>query len=156
MEDDRTIPVIETDKLIVRKSPLIPTHDETAGRGVFAKVPFKNGDVVEACPVIVEWHIKSAKKFHKSLWEYAFQWGGDDKASALVLGFGSVYNHSQDNPNMEAEVWNDEEIMVYYAIRDIEAGDELLFDYSGGDKSILDNLWFTNTIDPLKKKKEKK
>ena len=153
--DHDGVPAIRTDKLEVKISPLVPVNadDGEPGRGVFARVPFTAGDIIEVCPAIVEWYIKDAKKMHAALYQYCFSWGSDDKANGLLLGFGSLYNHSVENANMANEMWNDEEVMVFYALRDIKVGEELLFDYSGGDEEIRNDLWFTDSIDtPVKKK----
>ena len=47
---------------------------------------------------------------------------------ALVLGFGSLYNHS-DSPNAVAIRQYDDMVIEFVAIRDIEPGEEITHRY---------------------------
>lgn len=62
------------------------------GRGVFATRAFATGCTVERCPVVVvpaaERHLLDST----NLFNYYFHWEGN--AAAIVLGYGSLYNHS--------------------------------------------------------------
>ena len=58
---------------------------------------------------------------------YVFQWNDEDDL-CVVLGLGSLINHGL--PENVALVSNFEEMaMEFYAIADIKAGDELVYDY---------------------------
>src|SRR4051794_41096766 len=63
------------------------------GRGVFARRPIRRGEVIEQAPVIV----LTTEEFEDGLCttrlaNYCFGWGPGKVG--LVLGYGSIYNHS--------------------------------------------------------------
>ncbi|MEW6428549.1 MAG: SET domain-containing protein [Thermodesulfobacteriota bacterium] len=96
------------------------------GRGVFALRPFRQGQLIERAPVIVmeedPWELLN----QTSLRDYYFAWGGD--RIAVVLGFGSLYNHSA-LPNARAERRIGQDVVDFIAARDIRAGEEITFCY---------------------------
>jgi SET domain-containing protein len=62
------------------------------------------------------------------------------KDGVMVLGNGSLYNHSF-NPNAEYLRRTSDKVMDYVAIKDIEAGEEITINYNGITKS-MDPVWF--------------
>ena len=103
------------------------------GRGVFADRAFKRADIVEACPVIPISEEDFAKLKDTALENYPFSWKGT--GTCMVLGYGSLYNHS-DTPNI---AWVDVEMLnlkTFFALRDIEEGEELLFDYNNEEYKL--------------------
>lgn len=50
-------------------------------------------------------------------------------AQAVILGLGSMFNHSTRDQNVVWERDSDRLIMTYRALRDIEAGEELCISY---------------------------
>ena len=67
------------------------------GRGVFATRSIRRDEVVESAPVIVI-PVDEQKKIHATLLnDYVFGWGD---TIAVVLGYGSLYNHSWES-NLE-------------------------------------------------------
>lgn len=96
------------------------------GRGVFARTSIPKGTIIERVPIIV----LPAKAFvdgmeNKHLNLYFFIWGRDKVA--MSLGYGSIYNHSFE-PN--ARYLYGEDKLTYKALRDIEAGEEILINYN--------------------------
>ena len=65
------------------------------GRGVFATRRYAKGDVVELCPTIT----LDEDDVTGVLLDYVFK-SLKQGVRLLVLGFGSLYNHS-DDPNVE-------------------------------------------------------
>ena len=107
----------------VKKSPI---H----GYGVFAvkKIPKKT--VIEESRAVI---FPKLKEYRRAISERIFSW--DDNNVALVLGYGSIYNHSS-KPNATFSVDRSNEVMKFIAIDDIKSGDEILIDY--GER------WFAN------------
>lgn len=103
-----------------------------AGKGVFTKIDLKKDQVVEIAPVIkVPLHtIKET-----TLNNYVFQHPYDRKSSLVAFGFGSMYNH-QDQANLHYYFDVYEKALVFEAIRDIAADEELFIHYG-------DNWWNT-------------
>lgn len=121
---------MQKEQLVVRPSP-------GKGRGIFATQLIPAGATIERAPVVVipegQW-----EKFEKTiLFHYYFSWG---RHSALVLGFGSLYNHSY-HPNARFVRHFKDEIMEFVALREIAADEEILINYNG-DPTDDSPLWF--------------
>ena len=114
------------------------------GRGAYAAHDFKMNDLVEECPVIVL--SGSLEMLAPEVKTIIFNWGSltnSAPSNALVLGYGSIYNH--DNPaNMKYKGVLKNHSIQYFAARDIKRGEELTVNYntaSGNHISDNDN-WF--------------
>ena len=95
-----------------------------AGNGVYSLKNYKIGDIVDICPTVRVLR-KYLKEPDNSLRDYYF---GDTDPSygIIVFGNGSIFNHS-DEPHV---LWKmNDDYMVYYAIRDINIGDEIYTTY---------------------------
>jgi len=106
---------------------MIIVQTEEKGRCVFADKDYKKGDTIEICEYITipQAQIKMLK--NTVINDYWFGKDGDKGDVMLFLGTGSLYNHSTD-PNMEA-VQDASQRIGFIAKRDIEDGEELVFDY---------------------------
>ena len=112
-------------------------NTEKYGRGIFAVRDIKDGEFIEEAPVIVipkmEWEKMWDCVFHN----YIFRWE-DDKA--IALGYGSLYNHSF-TPNASYFTNIENQSIDFYAIKDINKGEEILVNYNG-DPEDQSPLWF--------------
>jgi uncharacterized protein len=114
------------------------------GRGVFARVPIRKGEVIERCPVIELDRDTGMFINGLVLGEYVYQWDGKDGESgvAVALGYGSLYNHSY-TPNAVYEQREREKLLVIRALRDIPAGEEVQVNYNGqSSDSANEPMWF--------------
>ena len=91
------------------------------GRGVFTRRPILKGRVIERSPYLTV----SPEHSVGEVQDYVFG-HQDGEHNMLVLGHGSMFNHS-DAPN--AEYRQTERDMVYVAARNIAAGEEILISY---------------------------
>ena len=100
------------------------------GRGVVAAAPIAEGEVFESSPVVVipaeEWH----RVEEGVLGSYFFCWNDRSGTKAIVLGRGSLINHSY-RPNTLARKRMAQRQMDFVALRPIEAGEELTVNYNG-------------------------
>jgi uncharacterized protein len=100
----------------VRNSPI---H----GRGVFCLRPFKAGQSIEVVPTI---KYDKTKEFTKdsvlTVYDIHYKDG-----HAFMLGYGAIYNHSDDN-NAEWG-WRDDGDLEVVAKRDIKQGEEICVNY---------------------------
>ena len=100
------------------------------GRGVVATAPIAEGEVFESAPVVVipaeEWH----RVEEGVLGSYFFCWNDRSGSKAIVLGRGSLINHSYQ-PNTLARKRMAERRMDFVALRPIDAGEELTVNYNG-------------------------
>lgn len=107
------------------------------GRGVFARRPILEGEVIERVPVLV---ISVDSMKDPAAWaglsRYAYLWGRG--TVALALGYGSIYNHSY-RPNARYEDLPGQ-VKLYSALRDIHPGEEITVNYNGDpdDRSPVD------------------
>ena len=110
------------------------------GRGVFAGEKITKDEIIESAPAIIfpelDWKQIEDTKFTY----YCFLWGKDFKQGALVLGFGSLYNHSY-KPNADYIRREESQTMDYVALRDIEEGEEITINYNG-DLNDMSPMWF--------------
>ena len=114
---------------------------EEKGRGVFTAVDLEPGDIIESCPLIIipsdQKHLIDASILH----DYYFNWPQPPGAICLPLGYGALYNHSFQ-PNAEIVLDLENQQLEFHCIRPIQAGTEILIDYSGGDAEAGKKLWF--------------
>lgn len=107
--------------LIVRDSSIAG-----AGRGVFTTRPFAPGDTIEICPIILIPREERSFIDRTLLSNYYFMWDNDQPA--IVLGFGSIYNHSS-NPNAMYEKLLYKGLTIFKCIRPIEKDEEITVFY---------------------------
>ncbi|KAF8474928.1 hypothetical protein BDZ91DRAFT_674929 [Kalaharituber pfeilii] len=126
-----------------RSDSLYLVLDTPKGRGVYASCPISAGTVIDTAPVIVltredwEQHVQFTALAH-----YSYNWPIRDGNTsqivmhqAIVLGLGSMFNHSRIRQNVGWRRDIGAGTVTYLTIRDVKEGEELLISY--GDK-----LWF--------------
>ena len=101
-------------------------------RCVKADARITKGELIESCPIILipktDWD--NVKK--TVLNNYQFTW--DDDHDCIVLGYGSIINHSYEPNAMYTRNYG-EELMEFYTLRDIPAGQEITVNYNGDPRS---------------------
>ena len=111
----------------VRMSPL---H----GYGVFAVRDIAKGEIVEEC-----YYLRLGAKWHamdEVLKDYVFKWSRRmTQASAVVLGNGMIYNHS-DDPNMGYKQSIKDKVFTFFSIKDVAKDEELLISYGQDSYAI--------------------
>lgn len=108
-------------------------------RGVFCLHDLRAGDIVEVAPVIVLASSEGQWLSQSRLYNYYFQWGRNGDEFAIALGLGSLYNHSSP-PNTDFTPDIERRVIVFSAIHEIPAGEELTIDYHAGLQGR--NVWF--------------
>lgn len=107
-----------------KNSPLIRAKIEIAPSpinryGVFARENIAAGTIIEECPIIF------TRNDAYSI-DYAFNW--DNSMSALALGYGALYNHSE-NPNATYSTDKKTGIITFKAIKPIKKDEEIFVNY---------------------------
>jgi len=110
------------------------------GRAVFCSEKISSGSLIEICPVIVLDVEDTESVHHTSLHDYYFIWDIDKGSSAIALGYGSIYNHSE-TPNAEFEIDLQSKVIRFVAIQGIAAGEEITIDYIAAKEEGIE-LWF--------------
>lgn len=107
------------------------TNVQGKGRGVIATQDIKKGEIIEFCPVIFI-SKKEADFLEKenTVLGYYCLWQFENKKTCVMLGYGSLYNHST-NPNAEIDynTKKAENYVFYRALKKIQAGEEIVWDY---------------------------
>lgn len=98
------------------------------GRGVFTSKVLKKGELIEICPVIEVSYKDHQKLVGNILENYTFVWNTRKKSAAILLGFGSLYNHST-KPNADYIKRLKDGTMVFKAVKTIKKGEEITIDY---------------------------
>ena len=106
--------------------------------GMYCTEDIQRDSVIEICPIIVI-PGEQAKEIVRGyvLYEYYFEWKRD--AIAIALGYGSLYNHSP-KPNAVFEPDYKGQYIIFKALADIPAGQEILVDYHAGNPD--EKMWF--------------
>ncbi|OGD61948.1 hypothetical protein A2160_01110 [Candidatus Beckwithbacteria bacterium RBG_13_42_9] len=110
------------------------------GRAVFALKNIKPGEIIESCPII-KITPRERKKCEKTILSYYIYPWRSTQSGSIVLGFGSIYNHSF-NPNADWKQNFKTESMVYRAIRAIKKGEEITVNYNGEPDDLTPIDWF--------------
>lgn len=112
------------------------------GRGVVATQNIKAGETIETCPVIFlsKKEVDFLEK-ESDILKFYYLIQPEINRFCLMLGYGSLYNHSLDNPNAEIDYDVDkaENYLFFKAIKDINIGEEIVYDYQFDD-NIADFL----------------
>jgi len=96
------------------------------GFGVFTNSKIKKYDIIEIAPVILlerSFIMNNPSEINN----YTFKNNNDTSKSIFALGYGGVYNHS-DNPNVFYKYLGDRK-MIYIALTDINKDEELFVSY---------------------------
>ena len=121
--------------------------DQSKGRGLFAAQDLEPHSLIHVAPCIFitsseyESHMR-----HTILEHYLFNCPGS-KTKLLALGYGSLFNHHSQNPNVTYKV-DPQKLEISYRVgyKPIHKGEELFISYGAR------NLWFedsnTDTIMP--------
>ncbi len=135
-------------------SPHLQTRaSDIEGRGVFSSQDIKKGELIEEAHMILLSNYKW-EECDEELSRYVLPWielrpdwkdfcdehGGILQTHATrpvaILGFGMIYNHSDDN-NINYKIDKRQFMCSYRANRDINAGQELTINY--GDEYFLNS-----------------
>ncbi len=127
-----------SDGLVVKPSP-------GKGLGVFATKRFQKGDLLEVCHLFCLTERQSYITEETVMNHYMYSTGSKGQIHGWAVGYSCFFNHS-DKPNITP--WDQLEYLeemgyehlAVRALKDIEPGTELMFDYSDGLGGK--NLWF--------------
>jgi uncharacterized protein len=93
------------------------------GRGVIAVAEISKGETIEVCPILELGEGEASGLLD----DYTVALGDGIPGVALLLGYGSLYNHA-DEPNAEY-IASDHDAYSFIALRDIKAGEQITISY---------------------------
>lgn len=114
------------------------------GRGVFTAEGLEPGDFIEACPIIKIPHDQIKLMDQTILYDYYFSWEEPGYKGCVVLGYGSLYNHSPE-ANAQFIVDYVDDMIKIVCDKPIAAGGEITIDYTGEGLMDAKDLWFDVT-----------
>jgi hypothetical protein len=99
------------------------------GHGIFTTRTLPADTTIEECPYLRI----NADECARTLDDYVFNLekaddNGDSDVYSLVLGWGSLFNHS-DNHNTEYWHDTDRDVIVFHTIKEVAAGTQLFVNY---------------------------
>ncbi|KAJ9612063.1 hypothetical protein H2200_003658 [Cladophialophora chaetospira] len=146
---------LEGDQPLLRTAGLVVVMNTPKGRGVFATKEISRGTIVEISPVLIFTEDEVEKHTrHTTLQHYTYPYSthqrvayfepesfwpsesGRSMTQALALGLGSMFNHSTHDQNVGWLRNTETDVIIYTALRDIKAGEELCISYGSA------RLWF--------------
>jgi uncharacterized protein len=117
-----------------------------SGLGVFAKDRIVASEVIEECPVL-QLPLEPGDVSPLFI-DYRFNFpsgtGSEWSEQVICLGFGSLYNHSNEN-NAHWYSDSDNRTLKFFAVRDIEPGEEI-FTYYGSEAYWTDGRTHTEVM----------
>ncbi len=128
--------IVTSDKIYISQSKM-----QNAGRGVFAKIAIKKGEIIERCPVIEIPEHDTANLGESMLVTYFYFFGKKRERTNVVLGFGSIYNHTYI-PNATYKEEQKEVAVDFIALKDITKDEEITVNYGQGNQEDTSPLWF--------------
>lgn len=113
---------------------------EVKGRGVYTAGDIFKGSTIEVCPLIIIPEEQVQTIHNTALHDYYFRWGANQEQAAILLGYGSLYNHSNE-PNARAILLESDNEILIESIRTINSGEEITIDYFD-DEGAKEHVWF--------------
>lgn len=102
--------------------------DRKKGRGVYTNRPFKKGELVEECELLLLPLAHVPLEIEGHVFEFT------RRTAAIALGNGSLYNHS-DHPNCYFYFNYRKQKLLFRTLRTIRRGEELTVEY-GYDEEL--------------------
>lgn len=112
--------------MLYRSNKIYVSDSPVHGRGVFASEKIKAGERLEECHFIL---VPNNLDYPQSLGDHFFSWPKGESGLAICLGYGSIFNHSDLEFNAEWETDTLKNRFIFFALRDIEPGEEIFTNY---------------------------
>ena len=128
--------LLASDKIYIAQSKIAK-----AGRGVFARVSIKKGELIESCPIIEIPKNDVSNLKESILVTYFFYFGKNKDQLTIALGFGSIYNHAYRS-NAIYKLKPKDRVMDFVALKEIKKDEEITVDYLHGNPKGENPLWF--------------
>ena len=104
-------------------------QSDTHGLGVFATAAIEADTVVEHAPVLDTMVRMTRRRPYPDMHRYSYTWPAHPYVQFMAAGFATMYNDGHRCCNVRWELDMDCRRLSFYAIRDIEPGEELTIDY---------------------------
>jgi uncharacterized protein len=112
--------------MLYRSKKIYVDDSPVHGRGVFCSEFIKRGEILEECHFI---SVPPDFSYPQILHNHFFGWPKGTNNLVICLGYGSIFNHSDLNYNSDWQTDTTKNKFIFYAIRDIEVGEEIFTNY---------------------------
>lgn len=112
--------------MLYRSNKIFVENSEVHGRGVFASEFIKAGELLEECHFIL---VDNGLPYPKILKDHFFSWPKGGEGLVICLGYGSIFNHSDNAFNADWETDTLKRKLIFFALRDINPGEEIFTNY---------------------------
>ena len=113
--------------MLYRSSKIYVDDSYIHGRGVFASEFIKAGEILEECHFL---ELENGLQYPEILHRHFFSWPkGADGKLAICLGYGSIFNHSDNESNADWQTDTLKNKIIFFTTRNIEAGEEIFTNY---------------------------
>jgi SET domain-containing protein len=112
--------------MLYRSKKIYVDDSPIHGRGVFCSETIQKGEILEECHFIP---VPSEFSYPQILHDHFFGWPKGTNNLAICLGFGSIFNHSDNDFNADWQTDTVQMKFIFYALRDIEPGEEIFTNY---------------------------
>jgi hypothetical protein len=108
------------------------------GRGVVAMQDIAEGEIIETCPIIIlSQKDREYLSRESDILKFYHLWQTATDKFCLMLGYGSLYNHSlEPNADIDYDTENVKNYVILEATKDIKAGEEIVYDYEFDDNLV--------------------
>jgi len=112
--------------MLYKSKKIYVDESNVHGRGVFASEDIKKGEILEECHFILVPFGDHPQILH----DHFFAWPKfGEEGLALCLGYGSIFNHSEKNFNADWETDPQKLKFIFYAVDNIQKGQEIFINY---------------------------
>jgi hypothetical protein len=112
--------------MLYRSNKIYVDDSTVHGRGVFASETIKSGEILEECHYI---KVPEDIGYPEILNEHFFSWPKGGSGLVICLGYGSIFNHSDNERNADWETDTLKNKIIFFATRNIEVGEEIFTNY---------------------------
>ena len=112
--------------MLYRSNKIFVDDSPVHGRGVFAAERIKSGEILEECHYI---KVPEDIGYPEILNNHFFSWPKGESGLVICLGYGSIFNHSDNNSNADWQTDTSKNKLIFFSTRDIEIGEEIFTNY---------------------------
>jgi SET domain-containing protein len=112
--------------MLYRSNKIYVDDSPVHGRGVFAAEKIKAGEILEECYYI---KVPEDLSYPQILRDHFFSWPKGESGLVICLGFGSIFNHSDNSYSADWETDTKKNKIIFFATRNIEMGEEIFTNY---------------------------
>jgi len=117
--------------MLYRTNKIYVDDSSVHGRGVFCSETIKAGEIIEECHFLI---VPNNIEYPGILKDHFFSWPKNGEGLCICLGFGSIFNHSDDSFNADWVTDIQKNKIIFFATKEISTGEEIFTNYQKSGK----------------------